>query len=354
MPGLQHDVRDLMNGVGHYLGHNVEADPLASTLEFWDADQLADVKRVVNSGYRQFLYPPAVDEKSPHEWTFLTPAAVQVFGAGVASVDLPLDCSGVVFGVVVQGTGDVADFKHQKLKIIPEHDWLAITGNNATAVLGTPKYASIISPTQQGGVEQSYQMALYPAPQNGVTIRYRYMREPLMLDETQVIPWGGDRHSETLMQSCLAAAELLQDDEHGVHWERFLHRLRFSIAIDERERAATESSDSNWPIEELEPDEDTLQITYQDLRRECGAEARYGRDSKAWSHEQFKLVEFCVQNGYRAFLAPPVLEGQKGPWDWSFNKPVAELELSANVHKYDLPADCGSIVEEFTYQGVLP
>lgn len=354
MPGLQHDVSDLMNGVGHYLGYNVEADPLG-TLVFWDADQLADVTRIVNSGYRQFLYPPPVDEeKKPYEWSFLTPSAVLVFAAGIQKMDLPSDFGGVLFGATAQGLSQAEALQHQKLEVISEERFLALTGNQDITSGSTIKYLSVLRSVQQGGVEQVYQLAAYPTPSNGRTIRYRYMREPLMLGTDQAIPWGGDRHSETIMQSCLATAELFQDDEHGVHWERFLHRLRFSIAIDQRERETIDQDTSNWPIEEVEPDEATLQITYQDLRRECGAEAGFGRDSKAWSHEQFKLIEWCVQNGYRAFWAPPVLEGQNGPQDWSFNKPVAELVTEANVHKYDLPSDCGSIVEEFTYQGALP
>lgn len=354
MPGLQHDVRDLMNGVAHYLGYNVETDPLAATLDFWDADQLADVTRSVNSGYRQFLYPPVIDEeKKPYEWSFLTRRINLAFPAGDQTADLPEFFGSVIFGVVLVSSGDPSEFKHQKLELISEDRFHALTGGlNTTS--GLPKYAAVLRTTHSGTVEQVHKMALYPTPAAAVTIICRIMQEPLMLGINQILPWGEDRHSETIMQSCLATAELFQDDEHGVHWERFLHRLRFSIAMDQRERETIDSDISSWPVEELEPDEPTLQITYQDLRRECGAEAGYGRDSRAWDHEQFKLVEFCVQNGYRAFLAPPVLEGQKAPWDWSFNKPVAELELSANVHKYDLPADCGSIVEEFTYQGVLP
>lgn len=354
MPGLQHDVRDLMNGVGHYLGYNVESDPLAATLTFWDADQLADVKRAVNGGYRQFLYPPTIEEdKKPYEWTFLTPAAQVVLASGVQTSDLPTDYGGVLFGAVLRGTGLLETFQHQRLEVISQERFEALTGNVDITSGPTVKYVAALRPVQTGTTEALYKLAAYPTPSDGAIITFRYMREPLMLDATQTIPWGGDRHSETIMQSCLAVAELFQDDEHGVHWERFLHRLRFSIAIDERERQASDSQDS-WPIEETEPDEATLQITYQDMRRECGFEAGYGRDSKAWTHEQFKLIEFCVQNGYRAFLAPPLLEGQKQPWDWSFNKPVAQLVTAANVHKYDVPADCGSIVEEFTYEGTLP
>ena len=345
MPGLQHDVRDLMNGVGHYLGYNVETDPLG-TLAFWDADQLADIKRSVNGGYRGFLYPPAIEEdKKPYEWSFLSPSGALAFLVGVQKVDLPLDFGGALFGATL-------DLENRRLQVISEDRFNALTGG-VSSTTGERQYVSALRPVQFGASEVPWELGVYPTPTVDRIVRFRYMREPLMLDDTEEIPWGGDKHSETIMQSCLAVAELFQDDEHGVHWERFLHRLRYSIAIDERERETLELQES-WPVEETEADETTAQITYQDLRRECGAEANFGRDSRAWTHEQFKLIEFCVQNGYRAFWAPPVLEGQKQPWDWSFNKPVAELQLATNIHKYDLPADCGSIVEEFTYQGVLP
>ncbi len=346
MPGLQHTVRDLMNGVGHELGYGVETDPLG-TLTFWDADQLADVTRSVNSGYRQFLYPPPVAEgQPPHEWSFLTPTSALAFVTGTQKVDLPADFGGVIFGATL-------DLNNRRLTVISEDRFNALTGG-VSSTTGEIQYVSLLRPVQFGASEVAYQLGVYPTPSVDRIVRFRYMREPPMLDDTNELPWGGDRHSETIMQSCLAAAELSQDDEHGVHWERFVQRLSFSVAMDLRERQTTEDGLSGWPVDEVEPDETTAQITYQDLRRECGAEAGFGRDSRAWSHEQSKLIEFAVQNGYRSYWAPPVMEGQKEPWDWSFNKPVAELVLEANVHKYDMPSDCGSIIEEFTYQGELP
>lgn len=346
MPNLQYDVRELMNGVGHYLGYNEESDPLG-TLAFWDADQLADVTRAVNSGYRQFLYPPAIgEEKKPYEWSFMSPSAALAFVSGVQKVDLPLDFGGVLFGATL-------DLENRRLKVISEDRFNALTGG-VSSTTGEIQYVVALRPVQSGASEVAWKLGVYPTPTVDRIVRFRYMREPLMLDDTEEIPWGGDRHSETIMQSCLAAAELAQDDEHGVHWERFLQRLSFSVAIDRRERETLDADFSNWPIEEVEPDETTAQITYQDLRRECGAEAEFGRDSKAWDHEQFKLIEFVVQSGYRRYWAPPILDGQKQPWDWSFNKPIAQLVTAANTHIYELPADCGSIVEEFTYEGVLP
>ncbi len=346
MPNLQYDVRDLMNGVGHYLGYNEETDPLG-TLSFWDADQLADVKRAVNSGYSQFLYPPAIDEeKKPYEWSFMSPSAALAFVSGVQKVDLALDFGGVLFGATL-------DFEKRRLQVISEDHFNSLTGGNSSTT-GEIQYVAALRPVQFGALEVAWELGVYPTPTVDRIVRFRYMREPLMLDDTEEIPWGGDKHSETIMQSCLAAAELAQDDEHGVHWARFLQRLSFSVAIDRRERETLDADFSNWPIEELEPDETTGQITYQDLRRECGAEAEFGRDSKAWDHEQFNLIEFVVQSGYRRFWAPPILEGQKQPWDWSFNKPIFQLVTATNVHIYELPADCGSIVEEFTYEGVLP
>ncbi len=341
MPSLQHDVRDLMNGVGHYLGYNVETDPLG-TLAFWDADQLADVERAVNGGYRQFLYPPVHGEaKAPYEWSFLTPSAALAFVTGTHKVDLPLDFSGVLFGVTM-------DLENRRLEVISEDRFNALTGG-VGGVAGEIKSVAGLRPVQAGLSEVAWQLGVYPTPAADRIVRFRYMREPLMLDATNTIPWGGDRHSETIMQSCLAAAELFQDDEHGVHWERFQQRLSFSIALDTREKQALDK-ESNWPIEELEPDEATAQITYLDLRREIGAEAGFGRDSGVWNHEQARLIDFVVQNGYRRFWAPPVLEGQQGPYDWSFNKPIAELITAPLVHLYDLPEDCGSIFEEMTFK----
>ena len=61
---------DFANAVGYYIGWG--RDTSIGTPTVWSAAQLAEVLRIVNSGYRQFLYPPPIaDQKVPYEWSFL-------------------------------------------------------------------------------------------------------------------------------------------------------------------------------------------------------------------------------------------------------------------------------------------
>lgn len=67
-----------------------------------------------------------------------------------------------------------------------------------------------------------------------------------------------------------------------------------------------------------------------------------------WDSYQNGVVDEMVQSGLFQFYYPPTT-GQKVPYEWSFLKPEGTIATLNADFDYDLPADFGGIVQDFTY-----
>jgi hypothetical protein len=77
--------------------------------------------------------------------------------------------------------------------------------------------------------------------------------------------------------------------------------------------------------------DNTLGITYGDIRREIGRFLGYGRDPAVWALDANKAadVEDIIKSGARRAYMPPPLPGEKYAHEWSFLKPVSTLTVNA-------------------------
>lgn len=61
----------------------------------WSFDQAKKVDSIIQSGYMQMLYPPAIpvdgQEGISHQWSFLTPVSRLNIKSGIKSYTLPTD-----------------------------------------------------------------------------------------------------------------------------------------------------------------------------------------------------------------------------------------------------------------------
>ena len=81
---------------------------------------------------------------------------------------------------------------------------------------------------------QRFKFQFWPRPNSDYDLTYRYYVLAEKIDGTNKFPYGGQQHSETILASCLAVAELRINDEPGIHGADFQRRLAASIAIDKR------------------------------------------------------------------------------------------------------------------------
>jgi hypothetical protein len=212
---------DLQKEVGAFLGIGVDATA-------WTAAQTADVDRFIQSGIRQFYFPPAVNGvEAGYEWSFLKPTATVDTVADQGVNDLP-DALGRVVGDLHFAAGVFA----APIIIVSEARILSLLQQSVAT--GRPKYAAVRIKTSDGTTGQRQEFAYWPVPNAVYTLTYRYEAFSGKLTAAKPYPLGGMRHSELIIESCLAIAEQKANDEQGVHAQRFAALLAAGIAQDRR------------------------------------------------------------------------------------------------------------------------
>jgi len=101
-----------------------------------------------------------------------------------------------------------------------------------TTSSGRPVVAAVRPKSFDGSNGQRYELMLWPPPDSSYTLTYKYLAIPNALSDTYPYPMGGEIHAETILLSCLAAAEEYIEDDLGVKKSEYLDRLRTSIETD--------------------------------------------------------------------------------------------------------------------------
>lgn len=223
--GLSISYDDLLIEVGVFLGYDPDSDN-------WTAAQLAEVDRYIQSGIRQFYYPPAV-EGAPvgHEWSFLCPVTTLVTADEDAAQDLPDDVGRVL------GDFYFDDQEHRPSIIqVSEARYQALLQRSDDE--DCPQVATVRHKAIAEGVGQRLEVAWWPIPDAVYTLTYRYEAYQGKIDDTAYpYPLGGMKHSELIIASCLAIAEQRANDERGIHTEEFNRLLVAGIKLDKKQGA---------------------------------------------------------------------------------------------------------------------
>lgn len=104
-----------------------------------------------------------------------------------------------------------------------------------SVVTGTPTMAAVRPKAATGTVGQRFEMLFWPTPDDSYVLSFRYRILPTALGGDtgeHSYPLGSAVHAETLIASCLAAAEHRINDARGQEYQYFIERLQASIAAD--------------------------------------------------------------------------------------------------------------------------
>lgn len=216
--GLVLSYTDLMSCVAHSLGWGRDTTVLTSK-------QTADCDAFVQSGYRQFLYPPPLEGGVAHEWSFLCPIKDMNTVATDADYDLDADFGGVVGDITIDDQGLYYPIPQRPESVIRDL-------RQKFAASGRPKLFAVRPKAFDATVGQRWELLIWPEPDGVYPLQWQQNVQVNQLSSVNLYPIGGGIHSETLQQSCLAVAELEKEDQKGVHWDRFLHHLAASISKD--------------------------------------------------------------------------------------------------------------------------
>jgi hypothetical protein len=215
---------DFLAEVGGFLGYG--RDRAA-----WSAERLAEVDRYVQDGVRQFYYPPAVEGEEPgREWSFLKPTATLDTVADDGEQDLPDG-----FGRVLGDFHFEPDEYTTPIRVVSEARIQTLLQQDDDA--GRPQFAAIRFKASTGAYGQRQEVVWWPIPDAAYTLTYRYEAFAGKLTDANPYPIGGMKHSATILESCLAVADLRANDSRGVHWEQFVRMLAMSRAQDRQNGA---------------------------------------------------------------------------------------------------------------------
>jgi len=95
-------------------------------------------------------------------------------------------------------------------------------------------------------VGQRFEIMVWPNVDTTRTFKYRYNVQQNKLTSINKYPLGGASHCQTVLASCLAAAELMRDEARGAMHEEFMARLAASIGRDEIESPAVLGYNGDW------------------------------------------------------------------------------------------------------------
>lgn len=188
-----------------------------------------NVDRYINAGLRQFYYPPAIDGLEPgYEWSFLKPTATISTAASDAAQDLPDGFSRLL--------GDfhfIPTVHHRPIIQVSEHRLQLMLQTDLSE--SRPRICAIRHKNSNLSSGQRQEVAWWPIPDAAYVLTYRYEAfSEKLVDGSEVYPLGGMKHSETIVESCLAIAEQRANDERGIHWEAFVRAIINSAEIDRR------------------------------------------------------------------------------------------------------------------------
>lgn len=192
-----------------------------------NADDTERLQSVVFNGLRKFYYPQQLGVQFTHDWSFLVTDFDFKTEASTPDYVMPFDFGGTVGPMHHDGADNVRTSltKVTVNKILFQRQTLLSITNWPTM------YAE--SPVNQGGrASTRWKLMLWPTPSAVYRLHGRMRIQPLAPNGAQMYLYGGPEHSQTIIESCLAEAELKYENQPGAHAAAFQSCLLTSIALD--------------------------------------------------------------------------------------------------------------------------
>lgn len=216
---ITHD--DLLQEVAAFLGYGSDSTA-------WSTGQLAEADRYVQAGLRRFYYPSAAPgAEAGYAWSFLSPVATLATLANDAAQDLPPQLGRVL------GSFHYDQTQHRRSVPQVSEDRVQTLLSRSEST-DAPQVARVRSKEKADGTGTRLEVVWWPIPDAVYALTYRYEAYTGKLNAANKYPLGGMRHSELIVQSCLAVAEQRANDERGMHTDDFERLLVAAIEQDRR------------------------------------------------------------------------------------------------------------------------
>ncbi len=193
----------------------------------WTAAQITKIESIVQSGIRRVYYPPASNNHSGYEWTWLRPWTTLATVVDDHDYDLPDD-----FGRMIGDFHYDADEHRRPIKHVPIATIIKKRTQHDES--GYALYFATRYKTSDGSSGQRQEALFFPTPDAVKTLNYQYEAYASVLSDSYPYPLGGMQMSELYKQSCLAVAETEVMDDVGIHNGLFETMLVDAIARDRK------------------------------------------------------------------------------------------------------------------------
>jgi len=203
--------------LGQYLGYG-------RTSGNWSTDQSNQMDDIIQRGLRQFYFP-----KSGHIWSFLKPTTTLALASADWQYDMPDD-----FGGLASPFSFSSDEGYYQIQQVPESKILGLR-QRYNSQTGRPYMCAIRQLTTYPNATEGsrYEVIFYPTPDAVYTLYYSYhILMNKLVTTTNPNFYGGMVHSEAVLESCLAVAEVDVNDTLGIHNQKFNELLETSMQSD--------------------------------------------------------------------------------------------------------------------------
>lgn len=183
--------------------------------------------RCIFNGLRRFYYPAQVQADLNHDWSFLQSEFTLITEVGTQDYLQPFDFGGVV--------GPLHHIPTDQIRV-------PVTKTTVEKILRMREFNVSVSlwpmwfaerAVHSGGRQSTrYQILVWPSPSAVFTFKGTQRILPLAPNATQEFLYGGPEHSQTIIEACLAQAELMLENQPGAHTAEFLNCLKTSIVLD--------------------------------------------------------------------------------------------------------------------------
>ena len=277
---------DFQRIVGHEIGYGRDTS-------LWSSNQTSEVDDIIQSGVRQFYFPPPSGDVISHQWSFLKPSTTLTtivdYNTGtVSSSSTTVTLTGGTWPswaatngtLVVSNTdytiasrtndtvielesapssafsSDSYNLRHNAEYDMPDsfgsldgpiyypsEEWYSPIKKVSYKLIyryrqvniddGIPLYVGIRPKTTDGSDGQRFVAMFYPRPSEVWNLIYSYVVLMDKLSTGNPYPYGGMVHSETILSSILSVVEQRADNTRGVYYDNFQMQLAKSIGFDE-------------------------------------------------------------------------------------------------------------------------
>lgn len=223
---------DFYVGVSRYFGWGDGPD---NDDKAWTAKQLRVLKDCVDSGCRNFYWPPPTSGLESYQWTFLTPVGEITIDTSddvteIPHTPFPDDFGGLLSKMTIHAGNSI----YVPLMVINEARMREMYASNPSTS-GRPQFAAERPNKGTNPSGPKRDLLIYPRPDTSYTFKFQYNLLPDSLSDKCPFAYGGQEHSETILESCLRTAEERYNDmlpNSGPHSMKFFELLAASISRD--------------------------------------------------------------------------------------------------------------------------